>query len=113
MTTKLYRTGESAVTIADPEGPSYKKIRVRIASQERSLDGTMTQQRVANKWRWELEWLGLSESEYATLFAELNRTVAMTFEPPDGGSHSVVIVGDPEIVATGFWYDVRAVLEEV
>jgi len=113
MTTKLYRTGEAEVTVADPEGSTYKRIRVRVATQERTLDGSLVQQRITNKWRWEIEWLGLTSAQYATLYAELNRTVAMTFEPPEGGSFNVVIVGDVEVTDTSFWYDVRATLEEV
>lgn len=113
MTTKLYRTGQAEVTIVDPEGPSYTKTRVRVASEARSLAGSLIQQRVVNKWRWTLEWLGLTTGEYTTLIAELDRTVPMTFAPPDGGSYSVAILGDPEVVSTSFWYDVHAVLEEV
>ena len=113
MTTKLYRAGEAEVTVADPEGSTYKRTRIRVATQSRALDGSLIQQRVVNKWRWEVEWLGLTSAQFTTLYTELNRTVAMTFVPPETGTFSVAIVGDVEVVDTSFWYDVRATLEEV
>ena len=111
MTTKLYRTGESEVTVRDPDVP-IDKTRLRIGAQRRTLDGSLKQHIVTSKWRWTLNWTLLTSAQYATLIAELDREQDMTFAPPDGGSHTVRVIGDPAVTNNPYSsYDVSAVLE--
>jgi hypothetical protein len=114
VTTKLYRVGEAAVTVADPEAP-LRKTRVRVQGQQRALDGTLNSLFVANKWRWVLEWKGLSSAAFTTLWTELDRQQSMTFVAPDGATtYTVVVVGEPQVLVDGFGhYHVVATLEEV
>ena len=114
MTTKLYRVGQAAVTVADPQAP-LRKTRVRVQGQQRALDGTMNTLYVATKWRWYVEWKGLSSAQYTTLWTELERQQSMTFIAPDGATtYTVVVVGDITVQPDGFdHYNVYATLEEV
>lgn len=114
VTTQLYRTGQSAVTVRDPDGETYLSYVVRVQGEERALDGTLRQQVVATKRRWELTWTGLTSGEYATILGELQRTAPMTFSPPDeAGTYPVAIIGNPELRSDGFTYGAHCVLEEV
>jgi len=114
MTTKLYRVGQAAVTVADPQAP-LRKTRVRVQGQQRALDGTMNTLHVALKWRWQLEWRGISSAQYTTLWTELERQESMTFIAPDAATtYTVVVVGDVTALDNGFGqFDVYATLEEV
>ncbi|NLG26475.1 MAG: hypothetical protein GX557_01080 [Chloroflexi bacterium] len=114
MTTKLYQVGQAAVTVADPQGP-LSKTRKRLVGQERALDGTLNTLHVANKWTWELVWLGLTAAEYSALWAELDRQENMSFQPPDEATvYTVAVVGEPQVEVNGWGqYKVRAVLEQV
>jgi hypothetical protein len=114
VTTQLYRVGESAVTVADPQAP-LQKTRVRVQGQERALDGTMNVTYVTRKWRWQLEWKGLSSAQYTTLWTELDRAQSMTFKPPDeAATYTVVVMGDVQVIPSGFGHwNVTAAVEEV
>lgn len=114
MTTKLYRVGQAAVTVADPQVP-LRKTRVRVQGQRRALDGTLNTLHVALKWRWALEWRGISAAQFATLWTELERQQSMSFIAPDGATaYTVVVAGDVTVLPNGFGqYDVYVTLEEV
>lgn len=114
MTTKLYRVGQAAVTVADPEAP-LRKTRVRIAGQQRALDGTLNTLHVALKWRWQLEWKGLASGAFTTLWTELDQQQSMTFQAPDAAAtYTVVVSGEPTVLVDGFGhYHIVATLEEV
>jgi hypothetical protein len=114
MTTKLYRPGEAAVTVADPEAP-LRKTRVVVQGQERALDGTLNTTHVARKWRWALEWKGLDAAAYTTLWTELDCAQALSFVAPDGATvYTVVAIGEPQVTNDGFGrLSVTATLEEV
>lgn len=114
MTTKLYQVGQAAVTVADPQGP-LTKTRRRLVGQERALDGTLNTLHVANKWAWELVWMGLTSAQFTTLWAELDRLEDMSFQPPDEGTlYTVAVVGEPQVEVNGWGqYTVRAVFEQV
>lgn len=115
MTTKLYRTGESAVTVRDPE-TVIDKTSVRVATEQRMLDGTLKQRIIAPvKWRWDCTWKYLTDTEYNTLIAELQREVAMTFQPPDEATtYDVLIVGDVDVqLDDAKRHTVSATIEEV
>lgn len=113
MTTQLYRVGQAAVTIRDPDVP-IEKAHVRLQAQNRALDGTLHQHIATLKWRWNLAWGLLTSAEYTTLITELERTQTMTFKPPDTASTytvvmaSDIIVGDDEFGSR----TVRVTLEE-
>ena len=113
MTTQLYRVGQAAVTIRDPDAPVGKS-RLRIQAQNRALDGTLHQHIAALKWRWNLEWRLLTSAQYTTLITELERTQTMTFKPPDTAStYTVVMASDVTVEDDEFGRrTVRAVLEE-
>lgn len=114
MTTKLYRVGQAAVTVADPQAP-LQKTRAVVQGQERALDGTLNTTYVTRKWRWQMQWRGLSTAAYGTLWTELDRAEALSFMAPDGATvYTVVVTGEPSVAADGFGrYDVSATLEEV
>lgn len=113
MTTQLYRTGQAAVTVRDPDVPITKQ-RLHLSAQRRTLDGSLKQHVSTSKWRWELDWTLLTSAEYATLITELDREQDLTWAPPDGGSYTVRVIGSPGVVNNEFGsIDVRAILEEM
>jgi len=114
MTTRLYRVGQAAVTIRDPEQP-VEKNRLRIQAQRRTLDSSLKQHITAVKWRWQLSWRFLTTAEYNTLITELVREASMTFQPPDTDTtYTVVIASDVEVADNEFdSLDVSVALEEV
>ena len=115
MTTQLYRVGQGAVTVRDPEGPEYRKTRLRIEGRQRTIDGTLNVLSVALKWAWDLVWQKLTSAQYATLWTELDRQEQMTWNPPDeAATYTVVVAGDPTAEPDSFGRTtVRARLEEV
>lgn len=116
MTTKLYRVGQSEVTVRDPEAPpEYKKTRLRVEGRQRAVDGTLNVLAVTKKWVWDLVWIGLTSSQYTTLWTELDRQEQMTWNPPDEATtYTVVVDGDPAVEPSSFGRTtVRARLVEV
>lgn len=115
MTTQLYRTGESAVTVRDPdEAPRFARNLIRVGGTWRTLDGSGKQHVTAAKWRWEVSWTMLTDAQYTTISTELQRLVPMSWSPPDEATtYSVMIVGDPELWDDGIAKGIRCTLEEV
>jgi|GEM_PF-6594258 len=116
MTTQLYRVGEAAVTVADPVYP-YVKRRMRNASSQRALDGTLITQQTTHKYGWDVIWQGLTSAQKTTLFTELDRSQAMTWKPPDEATTYTVhvvseIVIEPTDATLEHW-NITAGLEEV
>lgn len=114
MTTQLYRVGQAAVTVRDPDIPISKE-RARIQAQKRTLDGSMKQHIANVKWVWNLTWKMLTTAEYTTLIAELIREESMTFKPPDTATtYTIVMAGNVGVSNNAFGcHDVTAKLEEV
>lgn len=111
MTTKLYRVGQSAVTVRDPDG--LQTARELVGWRERSLTGDMLSDVVASKIRWTVTWQHLSSAEWSTLKAEVARTVPMTWQPPDeGGATYTVTVAEWQTERTEFGVTCSAVLEQ-
>jgi len=111
MTTRLYRAGQAAVTVRDPDVP-LPKVRIRLAAQRRTLDGSLKQHIATSKWRWTATWTLLTSAQYTTLIAELDREQDMTWVPPEGGSHTVRVIGSPPVnYNPTSSIDVTAVLE--
>jgi hypothetical protein len=68
---------------------------------------------IAVKARWDVIWQHLSAAEWATLGAEIARTVAMTWQPPDeGGATYTVTVADWRSETTQFGTNCSAALEQ-
>lgn len=114
MTTQLYRAGQAAVTVRDPDVPIAKQ-RLHLSAQRRTLDGSLKQHIATSKWRWEPEWTLLTAAEYNTLITELDREQDLTWRPPDEGgtTYTVRVIGNSNVVVDEFGSRaVRAVLEE-
>lgn len=113
MTTQLYTSGGAAVTVRDPDMDGFSQIVATTGGNWRALDGTLRQHYAAVKYRWTLKWTGLTSAEYATLLAEVERVVSMTFKPPDTATtYTVLRIGDVDAGSDGFSYRIACVLEE-
>jgi len=56
----------------------------------------------------------LSQAEHTTLLTELERTVVMTFKPPDTSTtYQVLRIGDVQKSSDGFSWGLTATLEQV
>ena len=114
MTTKLYASGGTAVTVRDPDMDGFQRTVATAGTFWRALDGTLRQHYVTVKSRWTLKWTGLSASEYNALLAEVQRVVPMTFQPPDTTStYTVLRTGDVEAGSDGFSYRISCTLEQI
>lgn len=113
MTTKLYASGGAEVIVREPDADGFQRSVVSLGSSVRALDGTLRQHYLSAKYIWSLKWSGLSSAEYATLLAEVERTVLMTFKPPDTTTtYQVLRTGNVETASDGFSYSIIAVLEQ-
>lgn len=111
MTTKLYASGGGAVTVRDPD--VQQKVRILVGTRERSLTGAMLSDIVAAKYAWNVTWLHLSAAEWATLGAEIARTVAMAWYPVDeSATLYVVTIAEWQVDHTEFGWTCTATLEE-
>jgi hypothetical protein len=114
VTTQLYAAGGGAVTVRNPDTNGFKRVVATTGGSWRALDGTLRQHYTAVKYRWTLKWTGLTSAEYATLLAEIERVVPMTFKPPDTATtYTVLRIGDVEGDSDGFSYHISGVLEQV
>ncbi len=114
MTTQLYATGSSAVTVRNPDTDGFQQRVATAGANWRALDGTLRQHYVATKYVWTLKWTGLSQAEHTTLLTELERTVVMTFKPPDTSTtYQVLRIGDVQKSSDGFSWGLTATLEQV
>lgn len=114
MTTQLYASGGGAVTVRDPDSDGFKQVVATTGGNWRALDGTLRQHYAAVKYRWTLKWTGLTSAEHATLLAEIERVVPLTFKPPDTATtYTVLRIGEVEKGSDGFSYSLSGVVEEV
>lgn len=114
MTTQLYAAGGGVVTVRNPDADGFQQTVATTGGNWRALDGTLRQHYVPTKYRWTLTWTGLTSAEYATLLAEVERVVPMTFKPPDTAStYTVLRIGDVDAGSDGFSYRISCVLEQV
>lgn len=114
MTTQLYVVSAGAVTVRNPDADGFRQVVATAGGNWRALDGTLRQHYTAVKRRWTLKWTGLTSAESATLLAEIERVVPLTFKPPDTATtYTVLRIGDVEASSDGFSYGIAGVLEEV
>lgn len=111
MTVRIGLAGAEA-TVPDPHAPSYRVALIPVRSYQRAGDGTLRADYTANKRQWTVEWRGLSSTDYSNLWTELMRESALSWEPPEGGDYTVVVISASS-GRFGQYYTVQAVLEEV
>lgn len=113
MTTQLYAAGGGAVTVREPDADGFRQVVATTGGNWRALDGTLRQHYVVVKYRWMLKWTGLTSAEYATLLAEIERVVPLTFKPPDTATtYTVLRIGDVDKSSDGYSYGISGVLEQ-
>lgn len=89
MTTKL-----GGVTIADPlwDYEGYEKGAHDIGAAQEMIDGSIVYDYTGTRLAFVLRWVGLTAAERNAIWARYIIKTAQTFEPPDGGSYSVIVV---------------------
>lgn len=114
MTTQLYRTGQAAVTVADPVMvPQYDRGFKRIGAEREALDGTLWQHLAhVGKRTWSPAWRLLTSDEKDALWAELTRGVPMTWKPPETATtfNVAVLCGDVSVAWDGFGWNIDGVV---
>jgi hypothetical protein len=88
MTTKI-GISSSEATVPDPHLGTYRVELFFVQSSQRALDGTNRRQIIAQKRRWHIEWRAIPSATCTTIMNELNRTITLSFMPPEGGTYNV------------------------
>lgn len=92
----ICKIGLPGATVTFP-APSSEMTRrsVKVGASRRAVNGTLVTHYVAVKYTWSLTWHGLTTAEKDALLVELRRLATLSWEPPTGGSYSVV-AKDPD-----------------
>ena len=71
MTNKIGLTGSLYTIPVDPDTETYRVTSVMVAGSERTVDGTLKTDYVAEKRRWRVTWSKLTSAERDLLMTEL------------------------------------------
>ena len=115
MTNKIGLTGSLYTIPVDPDTETYRVTSVMVAGSERTVDGTLKTDYVAEKRRWAVTWSKLTSTQRDLLMAELRRAADLEFEPYEGGTFAVKVMNASwEVLqSTDDSYVVNATLEQV
>lgn len=80
----------------EPDAQSYTIRPVAVAGHRRALDGTMNSFYVAAKRGWHVTVSGLTAAQRDSMLGQLGTLGHLAWEPPEGGSYTVYVVGQPQ-----------------
>jgi len=110
MTTKIGLSGSEA-TVPDPLiNEPYEIGSGFVGASVRTINGTLVTHRVARKQTWRVIWRTASPD---TITDELDRLANLSWQPPEGGTYTVVVREYRKRPLNASLYQIDAMLEEV